>query len=889
MIFSFVSHRSATAPSHRVRTRASLPTAIVCAAALLASAAQAQASAITAPPMNAAPSANAAPKNNAAPIAKKESASSAAASTRGANQPSAIVKTAAAKPDAAVKDAAVKTAAPLPKANATQADAAPTAKPEGAAKAASTRASAAQSFHPATLLPPSSVGEKTLPNGVRGIVQPTPGSGVISIQVWVRAGSRYETNNESGAAHLVETVALRSSRLYPESADGPRGALEALGANASSQTTRDATSYSVAVAPRFFVDAMKIISDAVLHPRLQDTEVESSKAEVGSEISRRPVNGLDAATIDLRNAENIAYNAAFARHPYRHPPSGTLQNVLSLNAARVRAFHARRYLGKNISVVVSGEIDAATAQNLIAKNFADAKISAVPETKIAAESKAPKARVVTRRGYSPRPTTVLAYRSPSIAQPDDVVAMDVLLAYLGEGREASLRRILLGDRDAENAASGAAVAPASTREAAPNAIDKTATPDTPDIQPMPATMLEDRSPATSDAALMQAAPGSTAPAAVAAEKSAAPPTAQNAARAATPPADATAVAQQSDAPTASGAGTTAETATAEAPHIPPPPAVFLPQVGLPARDGLPMRGALSIAFSRAADDARVLAAQAKNDTSENFDVAAEPLTRGDIFGAANARVLASSFNLLQKQSALRVNSRLGSATQRHVGLRRRQKNNFASVQADASAVRRPSHEFTRGIYAMKNQAPRFHLVQDAAPTPESPVAPESPAPKAAPTSPVPPTATKPAPVALAFDTSFLTQRDNGIVAFSLVTENAQRSRAMQLVQGELRKVRGSGIGKDALTSAKTTLLRQYVQQGETPTGRAGALGFYDMIADYRFATTYIERIKRVTDADIRRVAARYFADKPLVTVLIESPMPPVAPPSSIPDDGGIIA
>jgi hypothetical protein len=44
--------------------------------------------------------------------------------------------------------------------------------------------------------------------------------------------------------------------------------------------------------------------------------------------------------------------------------------------------------------------------------------------------------------------------------------------------------------------------------------------------------------------------------------------------------------------------------------------------------------------------------------------------------------------------------------------------------------------------------------------------------------------------------------------------------------------------------AKTMLTRQYVQQSETVSGQAGALGFYDMISTYQFAITYLNQIHR---------------------------------------------
>jgi len=88
-------------------------------------------------------------------------------------------------------------------------------------------------------------------------------------------------------------------------------------------------------------------------------------------------------------------------------------------------------------------------------------------------------------------------------------------------------------------------------------------------------------------------------------------------------------------------------------------------------------------------------------------------------------------------------------------------------------------------------------------------------------------------------------------------------------------VRADGMADDALERARTVLSRQYIQQGETVSGQAGALGFYEMISTYEFAATYLDRIGRVTPSDIKRVATKYLSTAEHAQVAIEpAPRPP---------------
>jgi predicted Zn-dependent peptidase len=68
----------------------------------------------------------------------------------------------------------------------------------------------------------------------------------------------------------------------------------------------------------------------------------------------------------------MAYFTAFARHPYRQPAGGLTQNIASLNSTGVKAYHAKRYTGANISVVVVGDVNPAAAHKLIAQYFSAA-------------------------------------------------------------------------------------------------------------------------------------------------------------------------------------------------------------------------------------------------------------------------------------------------------------------------------------------------------------------------------------------------------------------------------------------------------------------------------------------------------------------------------------
>ncbi|RYG59322.1 insulinase family protein, partial [bacterium] len=82
----------------------------------------------------------------------------------------------------------------------------------GVAHAETPAPTSTSTFKPVSLFSASQISLKTLPNGVRGIVKSAPGSDLVNVQVWVKAGSRVETDKENGSSHLIELLALRGSK-----------------------------------------------------------------------------------------------------------------------------------------------------------------------------------------------------------------------------------------------------------------------------------------------------------------------------------------------------------------------------------------------------------------------------------------------------------------------------------------------------------------------------------------------------------------------------------------------------------------------------------------------------------------------------------------------------
>jgi len=296
----------------------------------------------------------------------------------------------------------------------------------------------ADAFKPATLYPPNALHAKILPNGVHAVVRTTPGSGVVSLQVWAEAGSRFETAQNNGATHIIEMLAMQGSKNYPTQTDGqlsgPQTKLENLGGQVNSLTSRDDVFWGVTLASSGLPNAAKIMADAVLNPDLSDASVAAAKTIAASDWMQ---NKLDP----VGYSSDLAYSEAFPKHPYGLPAEGDITSLKALTGHVVRAYFAQRFVGAHLHVAVVGDVDAAATMQLLESTFGKAPKAAAPDIPIPPAAPI-KAQTITRRGVLPIQVVTLAWRSPGITSPKDTVATDILLTYLNEGSNAKLRQVL---------------------------------------------------------------------------------------------------------------------------------------------------------------------------------------------------------------------------------------------------------------------------------------------------------------------------------------------------------------------------------------------------------------------------------------------------------------
>ncbi|MEM8644244.1 MAG: pitrilysin family protein, partial [Pseudomonadota bacterium] len=191
----------------------------------------------------------------------------------------------------------------------------------------------------------------TLSNGLTVVSHTMPEVETVSLGIWVGAGSRSEQQTEHGVAHFLEHMAFKGTKR--RSARQIVEEIEAVGGDLNAATSVDSTGYYARVLQKDLPLALDILSDIILEPRFDGSELARERDVILQEI---------AASSD--SPDDIAYDfvseAGFPEQPVGRPILGTADSVCGFERDHLRAYLATHYHAPNMVLAAAGAVDHET-------------------------------------------------------------------------------------------------------------------------------------------------------------------------------------------------------------------------------------------------------------------------------------------------------------------------------------------------------------------------------------------------------------------------------------------------------------------------------------------------------------------------------------------------
>ncbi|GAB78314.1 Predicted Zn-dependent peptidase [Austwickia chelonae] len=221
--------------------------------------------------------------------------------------------------------------------------------------------------------------DRTLPNGLRVVVNEDHSVPTVAVNIWVRVGSRHEPPGKTGFAHLFEHLMFQGSRQI---ACGEHFAtLMAHGARLNATTWFDRTNYFDTVPSGAFELALWMEADR--HGWLLDAVNQENLDNQRDVVKEEKRQRYDNAPYG--NALNHLYGLIFPDgHPYQHPTIGSMADLDAATLEDVHAFYRHWYVPGNTVLTVAGDITAEEAFRAAERYFGVIPAGELPEQPVSA-------------------------------------------------------------------------------------------------------------------------------------------------------------------------------------------------------------------------------------------------------------------------------------------------------------------------------------------------------------------------------------------------------------------------------------------------------------------------------------------------------------------------
>ena len=288
----------------------------------------------------------------------------------------------------------------------------------------------------------------TLDNGLTVLVHEDRKAPVVAVSIWYNVGSKDEPAGSTGFAHLFEHLMFGGSENSPYS---HLQTMRAVGATSLNGTTWfDRTNYFQTVPTPGLELTLFLESDRMGH----------LLGQVGQEVL-----DLQRGVVqnEKRQGDNQPYGLTYYAtlealfpegHPYRHSTIGSMADLDAASLETVRDWFRENYGPNNAVLVLSGDIDEATARTLVQRYFGH--IPRGPQNVPAAADiptlAAPVRQVLHDRVASTRVSRT--WTTPGLTDPESV-ALSVGASILGGLESSRLDNALVrGEQLATNVSAG---------------------------------------------------------------------------------------------------------------------------------------------------------------------------------------------------------------------------------------------------------------------------------------------------------------------------------------------------------------------------------------------------------------------------------------------------
>ena len=267
-----------------------------------------------------------------------------------------------------------------------------------------------------------------LKGGLKVVTTPVPTSESVSVNVFVGAGSRGESDTNMGIAHFLEHMVFKGTEARPTAIDIAE-AIEGAGGTLNAYTSKELTCYWNHVPFDELDRAMDVLADMLRNSVLDPEEIDRERSVVQQEIKR-------AHDQPGSYVGELLSQAMFGDHQLGRPIAGTEESVGGVQRSDFDDWIASWYGAPKTVLSVAGNTTHERVMDLANQYFANGRSPETPAVRPLSDD-TPVTQVIT--DARPISQANVAIGLPALARDDpDRYILMILNAVLGRGMSSRL-------------------------------------------------------------------------------------------------------------------------------------------------------------------------------------------------------------------------------------------------------------------------------------------------------------------------------------------------------------------------------------------------------------------------------------------------------------------
>ncbi len=214
-----------------------------------------------------------------------------------------------------------------------------------------------------------------LPNGLVWLFSQQSGLPMVSLQMFIKAGTLEDPKGKEGLANL--TASLLASGAKGKSATQIAQEADFIGARLTARGGDDFTTISLVILKKDLDAGLGLLQDVLLNPAFAPAEVERKVAQFEATLKSEEDD-------PMLLARRTFARDLYGNFPYGHPVLGTIQGLAAITPRDLTQFHRTYYRPNNAVLSVVGDLTQDEARQWVTKIFGAWAAAPVPAPKLPA-------------------------------------------------------------------------------------------------------------------------------------------------------------------------------------------------------------------------------------------------------------------------------------------------------------------------------------------------------------------------------------------------------------------------------------------------------------------------------------------------------------------------